>query len=257
MVSENHSLETLKQRALSERAEVPGLESFPDSQVQIPRLIIAQPSNIGNLPEGKFVDSLTNLTYDSIDVVLMKMTRSRALWRPGKPQQGDQPLCKSQNAVIPDSGYYSTRCERCMNDDTNTHEECVDAHDRAVCEHAKFKKDQRPDCRLAYHLLVVLVETADPYILTITGKSLSPTNKILSAFKVRGRAPYSARFKISLDKAADGNYYTVKYSDIHWFETADELKNLFARFKDVQLTPQQSDVESERKDNAEAEPEDE
>lgn len=243
MVPENHSLDILKEKALATGGEVPGLEAFPDSQVQIPRLLIGQPSNISGMPAGVFVDSLTKQNYNELDVVLIKMSRSRALWRPGNPQPGEQPLCRAQNAMHADQDFYNRRCGLCISEDTNTHEECIDEHDRAVCEHAKFKKDKRPECRLAYHLLIVLVQTADPYILSVTGKSISPTNKLLSAFKVRGRPPYSARFKISLKKATDGNYYTVEYSDMHWLESVDELKNLFARFRDINLTPTQPEAE--------------
>lgn len=246
MVQENHSLEILKEKALAVAAEIPGLEAFPDSQVQIPRLLIGQPSNISGLPEGKFIDNLTNEEFEELQVVLFKMTTTRALWRPGVPQQGELPLCKSQDAKEPIHEFYQTRCDICVNDETYTHQECVDANNRALCEHAKFKGDTRPQCRLAYHLLIVSVATGDPYILTITGKNLSPTNKLLSAFKVRGRAPYSASFRIALKKATDGNYYTLEYSGLNWFESADDLKNLFARYKNVQLTPGQ---ETEKADN--------
>ena len=239
MVQENHSLEILKQKALTVSSETPGLEAFPDTSIQIPRLLIGQPSNISDIPEGQFMDNLTGATFTELDVVLLKMTRSRALWKPGKPQPQDLPLCRSLDAIHPDLEFQNARCILCVQNDTNTHEQCVDEKDRAVCEHAKFLKNQRPQCRLMYNLLIVLVSTGEPYILSVSGKGISPTNRILSAFKVRGRPPYSARFKISLAKASDGDYYVVTYSDIHWFESPDELKELFLRFKGVNLTPSQ------------------
>jgi hypothetical protein len=243
-IPENHSLDVLKQKALTSYQHTPGLEAFPDSATQIPRLIIGQPSNISDYAAGKFIDNLTGLAFESLDVVLLKMSRSRVLWKAGKPSPGDTPLCKSQNAISPDQDFYNRRCVRCMNDETNTHIDCVDERDRPVCEHAKFLHGERPECRLNYHLLVVVVQTGDPYILTVSGRSISPTNKLLSAFKVRGRPAYSARFTISLAKPADGDYYVVKYSNIHWFESVDELKNLFESFKNVNLTMSQPEADT-------------
>lgn len=212
-----------------------GLEQFPDAAITIPRLIIGQPNNLSGWTMGKFNNNLTNEYYDELTVVLLKMQRSRTLWPPGKPKLGDLPICRSSNAKTADQEFYGNMCARC--DSGNAHQECVDENEKSICSHAKFTHDGRPECRLAYHLLLASIDTADVFILSVTGKGISPTNRLISNFKVKGRTPFSAQFKISLIKATDGEYFTIKYSDFHWFESPDELKALFDKYQARPITP--------------------
>lgn len=223
--------------------EIPGLENFPDSSVMIPRLIVGQPSNISGWEPGKFSNNLTFETYDELNVVLLKMQRTRTLWPSDRPKAGDLPSCRSSDAKVADLDFYGKLCSRC----DDVHQQCVTTEDNKetpLCGHSKFKRDDRPDCRLAYHLLLASIDTQDVFILSLTGKGISRTNRLISSFKVKGRAPYSAQFKISLEKAGDGEYFMIKYSDFKWFESADELQELFENFKDRPLTPIQEEEHS-------------
>ncbi len=227
------NLETLKTGFLApEQKEVPGIEDFPRSSVVIPRLIIGQPSNSSSLPEGKLINNLTQEPFDALNVVALKFKRSRTLWKPGQPKKGDKPDCRSQDALRADLDYTGRECPRCHQE----HDRCVNEKDYPVCEHAKFTKNFRPECRLAYHLLVVTIPSADPFILTVTGKGIAPTNRLMSTFVVKRRSLYSATFKISLEKG-DGEFYVIKYSDFKWLEDAEELKGLFEVFKDTTMSP--------------------
>jgi len=234
MESEEKSLDILKHGALATHKETPGAEDFPQSRIVIPRLIIGQPNNISGFPYGVFVNNLSNETYETLEVVLLKFKQSRTLWAAGKPTPGDEPQCRSADAKTADRDFFGTmpcgrRCEE-------PHQLCVDDEDEPICKHAKWTHEGRPDCRLAYHLLLITVDTADVFILTLTGKGISPTNRLISNFKVKGKATYSARFKISLAKG-NGEYYTIKYTDFSWLESPDELKAIFDAYKHTSITP--------------------
>lgn len=237
-MEESKELETLRQRGeLSTQREVPGLESFPNSAIQIPRLIIGQPDNKSNMPAGVFVNNLTNETYNDLNVVLLKFNRSRTLWPPGDPQPNDQPVCRSTNAILSDKEFMGRLCPRCDDE----HDTCVDEKDNAICRHAKFTKEGPPQCRLNYHLLLITVETADVFILTLSGKGISPTNKLISGFKVKGRPPYSAKFNVSLINK--GRYYMIQYTSFKWLETPEELQKIFNQFKDTPIVPTREEAE--------------
>lgn len=212
---------------------IPGLEEFPNSSVIIPRLIIGQPNNLSNYEIGKFINNLTQESFEKLNVVILRFKRSRTLWPAGKPSKGDEPVCKSQNAKSADMEFTGRECERCHKE----HDFCVDEKEQPVCEHAKFKEDFKPECRLGYHLLILTHPAGDVFVMTLTGKGISPTNRLLSNFKVKGRPPYSAMFSISLEKSTDGNYYIIRYGDFKWFEDQEELKGMFDRFKSVQIIP--------------------
>ena len=213
--------------------EIPGMEEFPDSAMQVPRLIVGQPNNLSGYSEGKFINNLTMEEFDKLQVVLLRFKKSRTLWPAGKPTKGDEPACKAQDAKKADVEYLGKFCSRCNGE----HDLCVDEKEQPVCPHAKFAEDFRPECRLGYHLLIIAVPNADVFILTLTGKGISPTNRLLSNFKVKGRPPYSATFSISLDKSTDGNYYTIRYGDFKWLENPEELKGMFDKFKTVRIIP--------------------
>ncbi len=212
---------------------IPGMEDFPNTALQIPRLVIGQPNNLSSYPEGKFINNLTLETYDKLQVVVLRFKRSRTLWPAGKPNKGDDPECRSKDAKYADIEYTGKECQRCHKE----HDRCIDEKEQPVCEHAKFAENFRPECRLGYHLLIVTIPNADAFILTLTGKGISPTNRLLSNFKVKGKPPYSATFSISLDSATDGKYYTIRYGDFKWLENPDELRGMFDRFAAVNVTP--------------------
>jgi len=211
---------------------IPGIEDFPDTSVVIPRLIIGQPNNLSGYAEGKFINNLTQETFDKLNVVVLRFKRSRTLWPAGKPNKGDEPECRAGDAKKADIEFTGRECNRCNKE----HDHCVDEKEQPVCEHAKFTEDFRPECRLGYHLLLIASPSGDVFVMTLTGKGISPTNKLLSNFKVRGRPPYSATLSISLEKSIDGNYYTIRYSDFKWLEDPEELKGMFDRFKSIQIT---------------------
>lgn len=66
-----------------------GLEDFDSSDVSMPRLNIDHAENV-------FKDSLSNDTFESLDVILLGLHKSRIMW-PGEISDGDAaaPLCKS------------------------------------------------------------------------------------------------------------------------------------------------------------------
>lgn len=232
-MEEDKSLDLLKEKALAVPKIIPGIEDFPDSSVTIPRLIIGQPGNLSGYAEGRFINNLTMEDYQELDVVLLKFSRSRTLWPAGQPKLGDVPECKAQDAKVPDHNFYGRPCNRC----DDVHQLCVDELEKPICQHAKFTKLGRPDCRLIYHLLIVTIPNADMFILSLTGRGISPTNRLISNFKIKGMPPFSARFVLSLDKAADGNFYTIKYTNFAWLESKDELRSLFERFQKTSITP--------------------
>ncbi len=174
-----------------------GLGEINQDDLIIPRLKVGQSQSPGDVAGKLFID-VTGDTTDQIELVLLKLNKSRVLF-PEKFSKDSEPLCRSQDFVVPeaDNDKISPMAETC-----------------AKCAYAKWSKDDTgkgkpPRCNEVWNMLVLDFETYIPAWFSLKSTALKPGRKIISMLKLRGTAKkipaWGFKFTVNVDtRSGDG-----------------------------------------------------
>lgn len=144
-----------------------GFVGFDGDDLVIPRLRIAQPTNRQDWTPGKFYESLSDESFDSLEgVVALKLSKSRVWFEsPGD----DQPTCASDDFIKP-----SARIE------TPVAPFCGD------CPNAQWGPERQPPiCNETWNFL--LVHNGMPYFIAFSSAALANTRKLVTALFLRAK----------------------------------------------------------------------
>lgn len=194
-----------------------GLEDFSDDDFRTPRLKIGHKGPIAQ----KFVNTLTQETYDFLDVVILCMVKGRIKWNT-EVEDDAIPQCKSVDHKI---GFPTLEAKDPDNlfpwADSNYEPEDMqaDAEGRAhlTCSGCQFKEWQRkgtknkpPPCNEQHNYAVMLVDTGETFILTLQKSGLSASTRYAASFKQRKVGLFTKITRISLKgESRAGNEYSV------------------------------------------------
>jgi hypothetical protein len=183
-----------------------GIEGFDESDLVIPRMRIAQPTNTQGWEPGKFVESLSEEAFPELTgVVALKIQKTRVFFEsPGD----ERPRCASDDNVRPSP---PPRVEDPIS------EACAD------CPKSKWTEDefharQKPDCSEQYAFLIA--HEGMPYFVTFHGAALTATKKLITALVLRGKQKKLPIWGFSFDiglkdvKFAQGHAYMPVFRNI-------------------------------------------
>jgi hypothetical protein len=177
---------------------------------------------------GRFCDSQSNMQFENLDVVILKITKGRVLFPPGGYQAGAKPVCRSNDGIMP------------VVDDQLIRQD--DGKGCAKCPQSAWKviagRKIRPACNDTRVILLAELTTGFTYRYNIKGTAVRPVddlretiNKYYLRTKAAGKPifPYQMAFKLSSLRidGTSGKYYIPKFgppSVINPDQAADMLE---------------------------------
>lgn len=172
-----------------------GIGLQPQGQMKPTYIILRQPTHEGleNVPIGRFVHRDTGNVWKELKIVLLNIQLKRAKMPSAKYVQGERPLCKSANGLVPitDNADLVPQAANCNN-----------------CEHSTWKyydkasKTGAPSCRKSYELLFIEQETGEGFKLVANGRSTKPVEALHSTITQSARM-YAAKNKVDLPNLFD------------------------------------------------------
>jgi hypothetical protein len=187
---------------------------------------------------GKLFDVLTGENKDSIQVVPLALRRGRVLF----PEGGDlgaQPICRSADGIVPSpfAQYPQNRtCKECP-------KASWDDYDRKTGK-------GKPACKESWQLLVVMRDTGLPRKLKVTGMSIAPMKQLMEHLKqnaveskMKGEGnrnifDYTFTVGTQFVESKQGNYYTLKFSEVKRIVNVGEFGPLFVQYVQSQKAQQ-------------------
>jgi len=197
-----------------------GMPGFGSEDMVVPRMKIQQPTSGGDGTPGHFVDNLSGESVKSINATILRVSKGRVYWLEGE----DEPVCKSDDNMVPSKRIDSPRCDACC--------EVVRGRHEPVCKFAKWSKEDgrniKPPCTETWTFLGINEDTSVPFILNIHGMSLKAARKFTSMLMFRRVLPREVGVTLSLDevKNAKGRFFVLHVSDFRFHEDgkyADEF----------------------------------
>lgn len=179
--------------------------------------------------KGKLFDTLSKANFDRMQVVPLSIKLTRVLFPPNG-ELGSEPLCRSNDGIVPSPDAQVPQCEKCAN---------CDSGPKAW---ASFRSTgKKPDCQEKFRMLLVERESGLPYFLTIGGKSITQLKKLKDAIyrdvlssKMKGeiRSIYDYSFEINpvLMQGKRGNYYELSFINLKKIATPGEFGPLYTMF---------------------------
>lgn len=148
-----------------------GISGFDQSDLVIPRMRIAQRTNRSGWEPGKFVETLSEGTFDELlSVVALKIAKARVFF---EDAGSERPRCASDDNVRP-----SPRIEEPI------HAACADCP-KSQWTQDEFGNRHKPDCAEQWSFLVA--HEGMPYFIQFGGAALSATKKLVTALVLRGK----------------------------------------------------------------------
>lgn len=181
-----------------------GYEDFDSNDLIIPRVKIVQPTSRKGTA-GKFLMNLTDEEFTSMDIIVIKASRSRVLW--GDDLEAQEPVCKSSNFLVPDPSIEYPVSPACA-----VYSQKGDLRVLEVlCEKAKWINNERPECNQSYNLLCLTSEHV-PFWISLSGASISPVKRFISAIALRRKKLWQFVTTISTEERIKPNrHYTIKF----------------------------------------------
>ena len=204
-----------------------GYEDFDSNDLIIPRVKIVQPTSRKGTA-GKFLMNLTDEEFSSMDIIVIKATRSRVLW--GDDLEAQEPLCKSSNFLVPDASIEEPISLACAIYTQKGDLRVLDV----LCEKAKWINNERPDCNQSYNLLCLTGEHV-PFWISLSGASISPVKRFISAIALRRKKLWQFGVTISTEERIKPNrHYTIRFGPPQPLEAAQlhVVADLVASLKD-------------------------
>jgi len=189
-----------------------GLEEIESGDLIIPRLNISQPTtpDIEQDKVGKFLINVTGDDYDTMNVAIVKLTKSRILF-PEKYKRDNEPLCRSHDFKTPADDIEGATpmdktCELIPGDKKNH-----------VCPYANWGSDNTPPrCQETWNFLLVDLDSYIPMWFSVKSTALKPMRKIVSAISMICKAKrlpmWAMSFNINIEKIVNdsGTFYVPK-----------------------------------------------
>lgn len=186
-----------KQTIEYERFEVAGAEALDRSDIVVPRIRLRQPTSKFGSPQnaGQFHNNLTEQFADSIEAVVLRVSKGRVMW-PEAFSGDNDPLCASDNGVMPRDGNGLSDKQPGP---------CV------ACQYAQWSPDGTPPrCALVYTYLCADRNNDDmPFLISATRTSVKAAkrwNSLLKLFGIRK----SVRITSELVSGNQGQWYELK-----------------------------------------------
>jgi hypothetical protein len=136
---------------------------------------IKQPTTVAaGVENGKFFDTLTGQTFDSLDMVPIHMFSHRKKYLSDTFKRGDVPICRSRDGIKP------------ITDNPDLQPQAMTC---ATCPHASWKnydrktKKGKPTCKEFYRIVHLEKESGLPFFIDLTGKAVSTGKMAFSAIK--------------------------------------------------------------------------
>jgi hypothetical protein len=203
-----------------------GFVGFDQEDLVIPRLRIAQPTNRQDWTPGKFYESLSDESFDTLEgVVALRLNKSRVWF---EEDGGGQPTCASDDNVRP-----STRIE------SPVAPFCGD------CPNAQWGADRTPPiCNETWNFL--LVHGGMPYYIAFSSSALANTRKLVTALFLRAKQLkkplWGFQFDIGLKKTefSRGVAYMPTFSNVKPVPAGDveglgDMQETFTRKDNVKV----------------------
>lgn len=188
-----------------------GFEIFGEQEfVRYPVIGINQPTS-DYKPEGKFHNRVTGDIYDSIDVVLLALSRSMSF----RPHGYNDPVpsCFSSNALRPDSSVEQPVFRTCHR-----------SGPRGLvpeCPNAQWVRGPEGKARRACNLrYTAAIECqGSHYLFYFQGRSIAPLEKFLSQLRQFRQPLFGMRINLSLTYRTKkegfmGNFYEINFPDL-------------------------------------------
>ena len=207
------------------------LEGFEDAVITPAIMQIVQPTSRNQdetTPPGNFRDTITGMVYKTLKVVPLKIQSSpgpRVLFNPDAGL-GSDPICRSNDGIRPAVNAAEPQCDLCKN-----------------CKHsswANYRVDHKtpPACKEKARMLFVERESGLPFIITFSGRSVTPANQFLRAImrlaalglskKERlGIFDFTAEMYLKFITDQRGSYYVAQFRNITRVRVPGEFGPLY------------------------------
>ena len=186
-----------------------GLEGITNEAWVIPRIKIVQPTSQEGTA-GMLRMNLTGDEFERLDILVIKAVQGRVYWNPEDNAEEDL-LCRSYNFLEPDESIDnppSPICGKFINGKGGKQ------IFKQVCSKSIWgPSGERPECDETYSLLCISKDDLLPFWVTLSGTSLKPVKRYLSAMALR-RVPLWQYFTTLATKEQKGNkgkYYVADF----------------------------------------------
>lgn len=219
-------------------------QARPDELIPPTRkLVQAVSRKADSTKAGEFWDDMAN-TYDGfLRVAILAMKRSRSLFDEGNFDA--PPVCASDDAVQP-------RNQTAQVGDATTGPNCQECS-FSQWGTARDGKGKGQACRLSYNLLCYGLDDGQMFILRVSGASIAPWRRYLTAGRLGGTAGYALETLIGSEQRefAAGKAYVLSFQrgDPLQDEIALVLREQAAAYRSVSLGVQEeAEVEATSSD---------
>jgi hypothetical protein len=210
-----------------------GLEAMDQGDLIIPRLSITQPTSPDVEPEnkGKLFNNLTSDYFDTMNCVLIRLTKSRILF-PVPYDVDNEPLCRSHDFLSPanDIPDATPMCDTCqLTPDTDPRK---GIHD---CDYANWSagpkgKNMPPRCNEVWDMLICDLDSYMPMLFSVKSTSLTNAKKICSAINMIAKAKnipmWHMRFLLAVEKNKNGEWFNPSFSSPKMIDDQEEKANM-------------------------------
>jgi hypothetical protein len=219
-----------------------GFENFDESDLVIPRLSIVQPTSKEGTP-GTFRSNLSGEEKEELRITPITFTKGMVLW---SDELGNDPECRSNDALVPDPAMESSKSPRC-------HERAANRL-RPVCNYAMWRSGEAPACKMTYTLLAIDMGTMLPFLISLHGTSVRSIKALISHVWQSRRNFFDVACRMSLNKVTNqrGSFFVADFSQYEDHEPGtfrDSYESL--RAYDVNRT---LEAEQQAQSNEEDEP---
>ena len=179
------------------RYEVVGSETLDRSDIVVPRIRLRQPTSKFGTPQdaGKFHNNLTEQFSETIDAVVLRVSKGRVMW-PESFSGDNDPACASDDGVMPrpGNGLSNKQAGPC-----------------AACSLSQWSDGTPPRCSLVYTYLCADLGNDDmPFLLSAMRTSAKAAKRLNSLIKLFGIRK-SIRIASDLVNGDQGQWYELKF----------------------------------------------
>lgn len=182
-----------------------------------------------DIPMGQYYCAQSGETWETLDMVLLKVARTRVLF---EPEQLAAPICQSEDRINPRPGGKFHGVHAC--------EQCPARNDAPwlLSPEDRDARERDPGlCTPGYTFLAVEAKTGMPFIMRINGTSVSPWKTVMTTFRMRHKnVPFAASVEVgarSRTNAANQSFYVMTPSVNPPFEM-EEVQSYFKLAQELQ-----------------------
>jgi hypothetical protein len=204
-----------------------GLEGFQLKPTVIK--LVQRTTNIEGAQPGKLLDPLANNHFDTLQAVPLSFRVGRVYFPPSG-ELGAEPICRSDDGIVPAPNAVSPQAAKCAN---------CDHGDKMWKSFRQTKK--KPDCQESHTMLFIARDTGLPYFITVRGASVSQLKKLKEAIyrdfliqkgkgEPRNLYDYTFEIKPVFIQGGKGSYYVLSFSNLKRILTPGEFGPLYEEF---------------------------